>query len=336
MIKVKIYELEKHRNETTFRPLLFVQNEFRDIGIEFVTDGNADFAFVGQASIINKKLSLNESINKGLEFLKSVKEPYFIFDGQDAATLIGTYEVFKESEALNMFKICMYKDKNQYLNNYVNGRSYWGDGNYKLNDLEKVDKILLSHTNWLSTIKPNWYQYDHNKEYDVSALFSPNIKTTIEHDVDQSIHYNNHRQQLFKKLDPKYKTTKVENNIKYSLDEYYKKMFNSKIILSPFGFGELPPRDLESCMFGSVLIRPDVSHIETLPNIYVAHETYIPCKSDFSDLNEKIDYVLSDFKNLQSHYVENMRRKYIEEYNPNNLIIYYYNFFKNIKGVVTE
>ena len=119
MIKVKIYELEKHRNETTFRPLLFVQNEFRDIGIEFVTDGNADFAFVGQASIINKKLSLNESINKGLEFLKSVKEPYFIFDGQDAATLIGTYEVFKQSNALLLLKNSLQFSLKHLLVNFI-------------------------------------------------------------------------------------------------------------------------------------------------------------------------------------------------------------------------
>lgn len=336
MIKIKIYELDKHRNETTFRPLLFQQQLFNDIGIQFVTEGKADFAFVGQASIINKKISLDDSIEFGLNFLKTVNEPYFIFDGQDACTLIGTYEVFKNSEAINMFKICLYKNRNDYLNEYVNGRSYWGRGNYKLDSLYKFDKILLSHTNWLSTIKPNWYNYDQNKQYDVSALFSANLKTTIEHGLDQSVYYNGHRQNLLSTLDSKFKVAKNENGIRYSLEEYYNKMYNSKIILSPFGFGELPPRDLESCMLGAVLIRPDVSHVETLPNIYIPYETYIPCKHDFSDLNEKIDYVLSDYKNIQSFYVENMRKKYIEEYNPTKLILYFYNFFKNLKGITTQ
>ena len=336
MIKVKLYELDKHRNETTFRPLLFANKIFREVGIEFVKDGNADFAFVGQASFVNKRSSLEDSVSMGMEFLKTVHEPYFLFDGQDAATLIGSYEIFNESNALNMFKICMYKNRSDYLNGYVNGRSYWGQGDYKLKSLNKFNKILLSHTNWLSTIKPVWHTYDSNKQYDVSALFSANLKTTIEHGIDQSVHYNGHRQQLFASLDGKFKTVKNENGVKYSLDEYYSKMYNSKIILSPFGFGELPPRDLESCMFGSVLIRPDVSHIETMPNIYVPYETYVPCKHDFSDLNEKIDYVLSDYKNLQRFYVENMRKKYLEEYDPNKTILYYYNFFKTLKGVTTE
>ena len=55
MLKIKLYELEKHRNETTFRPLLLHVNLFREIGVEFVKDGPCDFSFVGQASIIDKK-----------------------------------------------------------------------------------------------------------------------------------------------------------------------------------------------------------------------------------------------------------------------------------------
>ena len=142
MIKVKLYELDKHRNETTFRPLLFANKIFREVGIEFVKDGNADFAFVGQASFVNKRSSLEDSVSMGMEFLKTVHEPYFLFDGQDAATLIGSYEIFNESNALNMFKICMYKNRSDYLNGYVNGGSYWDQWDYKLKSLNKFGQIF--------------------------------------------------------------------------------------------------------------------------------------------------------------------------------------------------
>ena len=33
--------------------------------------------------------------------------------------------------------------------------------------------------------------------------------------------------------------------------------------------------------------------------MYVDGETYIACKPDFSDLSEKVDYVLSDYNNQQ-------------------------------------
>jgi len=44
MIKIKIYELDKHRNETTFRPYIMAQNQLREIGIEFTNDNSYDYA----------------------------------------------------------------------------------------------------------------------------------------------------------------------------------------------------------------------------------------------------------------------------------------------------
>ena len=152
MIKVKIYELEKHRNETTFRPLLFAHEIFREVGIEFVKDGNADFAFVGHASFVNKKVSLDESVSMGIEFLKTIKEPYFLFDGQDAATLIGSYEVFSQSNAIGLLKPTLYKDKTEYLKKYANGRSYWGTGEYALPNLDLFDKKLVHSSSMFSDI----------------------------------------------------------------------------------------------------------------------------------------------------------------------------------------
>ena len=333
MIKVKLYELEKHRNETTFRPLLFATNLFREIGIEFVEDGKSDFAFIGHASFVNKKLSLKDSVSMGVEFLKNIKEPYFLFDGQDAATLIGSYEVFQKSNAICLLKPTLYKNKTDYLNSYVNGRSYWGTGNYTIPDLNSINKIKLAGFNWLSTINPQWLNYDNKKEYDVSAMFTYPHKDVYEHDINQATYYNNFRKNLFDRLSNKFKTAKLENGIRLPIEDYYNKMLNSKIILAPFGFGEIAPRDLEASMFGSILIKPDMSHIETTPNLYIPYQTYVPCKHDFSDLNDKIEYILSDFENLQTFYVENMRKTYKEIYNLNKLVLHYYDIFKNLEGI---
>lgn len=338
MIKIKIYELEKHRNETTFRPFLFNRNLFEDIGIKFVTEGEADFAFIAQASFINKKISLNDSIQYGANFLKTIKEPFFLFDGQDSATLMGSYEVFKNSNALFLLKNTLYKDINNYKKPFVNGRLYWGsqdENDYKIKEDINFKKVKLSYTNWLSTINPQWYNYNKNKKFDISAMFSPSQKDTFEHGLNQSIFYKKHRDNVFKNINSKYSITKVENGIKYNLEEYYNRMFDSKIVIAPFGFGEIAPRDLESAMFGCVLIKADMSHIDTEPNIFTPYETYIPCKHDYSDLNEKIDYVLSDYKNIQEKMIENFRKQFIKKFNPTNLIMYYYNLFKNIDGVIT-
>ena len=95
MIKIKLHELHIHRNETTFRPLLAAQATFNEIGVQVVDNGPCDLNIVAQASIINKKTSLDNSVNNGLEFLKTIDGPYVILDGQDSTSVIGTYEVFK-------------------------------------------------------------------------------------------------------------------------------------------------------------------------------------------------------------------------------------------------
>lgn len=330
MIKIKLYQLDKHRNEINFRPFLRFKDLFYDIGVEFVTDGNADFAFVGHASFINKKLILDESIKFGLNFLKTVKEPYFLFDGQDSATLIGSYEILERSNAIYLFKNTLYKDLNLYTKPFVNGRLYWGNGDYKLNNIDLFNKIKLSYMNWLSTLQPIWYEYNENKQYDISAMFSPSQSDTYEHGINQSIHYKKHRDNLFKNLDTKYKITKIENGIKLPPQEYYNRMYNSKITLAPFGFGEIAPRDLESSMFGSILLKPDMSHIDTFPNIFIPYVTYIPCNHNFTDLNQKIDTILFDYKNNQEKFVENFKSNFIKSYNPKNFVIYYYEILKNV------
>ena len=112
MIKIKLLEPHIHRNETTFRPFLFAQNVLREIGIEFTESNDYDYAWVGQASIIDKKKSLQESINKGLEFISKIDGDYMIIDGQDSTSLIGTIDVFRESNALLFLKNSYLKDFN--------------------------------------------------------------------------------------------------------------------------------------------------------------------------------------------------------------------------------
>ena len=119
MIKIKLLESDIHRNETTFRPFLYAQNILRDIGIEFTDSDDYDFAWVGQASIIDKKKSLAESIDKGLEFISKISGDYMIVDGQDSTSLISTIDVFRESNALLFLKNSYLKEDMIERNNYI-------------------------------------------------------------------------------------------------------------------------------------------------------------------------------------------------------------------------
>ncbi|MEE4121432.1 MAG: glycosyltransferase [Paracoccaceae bacterium] len=61
----------------------------------------------------------------------------------------------------------------------------------------------------------------------------------------------------------------------------------SKMCFSPFGFGELCWRDIEAILAGAVLLKPDMSHLDTAPDLYRDGETYVALRWDFSDLAEK-------------------------------------------------
>tara|TARA_Y100001963_G_scaffold156954_1_gene251863 strand:- start:512 stop:2170 length:1659 start_codon:yes stop_codon:yes gene_type:complete len=340
MIKIKLYELDKHRNECTFRPYLYSQNVLKEIGIEFTEGDSYDYAWIGQASIIDKKLSLQESTEKGLEFLSNITGDYMIIDGQDSTSLMGTYEVFKESNALLMLKNSLLKDKSLYEQGLNLGRYYWGSGDYKIKKFNS-NKIKLSGTNWLGThwagITPQWYEIDSNKQYDISAMFGYPSDESFEHGFIQSKHYDNHRKpgiDIINKLN--YKVAKLENGKRVSLEEYNKKMFNSKIIFAPFGYGEMAPRDLEAAMYGSILLKPDMSYLETAPNVFEDGKTYIACKHDYSDIEEKIDYILTNYKELQPTIVQNARNKFKEAYHPNNLAIHLYDIFRNLSSINNE
>ena len=68
----------------------------------------------------------------------------------------------------------------------------------------------------------------------------------------------------------------------------------SKICFSPFGYGELCWRDIEAIAAGAVLLKPDMSHLCTAPDLYRDGETYVACRWDFSDVRHKVHALLSD------------------------------------------
>jgi hypothetical protein len=77
-------------------------------------------------------------------------------------------------------------------------------------------------------------------------------------------------------------------------DVYYQEMRSSRICVSPFGYGELCWRDFEAVLCGCLLVKPDVSHLRTEPDIFIPGETYVPIRWDFSDLAEVCARYLAD------------------------------------------
>lgn len=76
--------------------------------------------------------------------------------------------------------------------------------------------------------------------------------------------------------------------------EFYGSMLRTRICVSPFGYGEICWRDFEAICYGCLLIKPDMSHIRTAPDVFIPGVTYVPVRWDYSDLEEKCAFFLEN------------------------------------------
>jgi hypothetical protein len=94
--------------------------------------------------------------------------------------------------------------------------------------------------------------------------------------------------------------------------KYYHELADSKIALSPFGWGEVCHRDFEAIMAGALLLKPDMSHLKTYPDVYIPNESYVPVDWDGEDIFEKVEYYLANEKE-RSRIAQNAYEQYKKE-----------------------
>ncbi|MBD1109343.1 hypothetical protein IDH26_04500 [Pelagibacterales bacterium SAG-MED50] len=100
---------------------------------------------------------------------------------------------------------------------------------------------------------------------------------------------NFHREETAKILSNQLSTNKINRK------DYFSEIQNSKVVVSPFGWGEINlPRDYEVALSGSVLFKPDISHIDTWPNIF-NKDTVVQYKWDLSNLLELVEKTISNY-----------------------------------------
>ncbi len=75
---------------------------------------------------------------------------------------------------------------------------------------------------------------------------------------------------------------------------YMRELAASKIVISPFGLGEITLKDFETFVSGALLLKPEMHHMETWPDLYVDSETMRTFRWDLSNLEDVIDTTLAD------------------------------------------
>ena len=78
---------------------------------------------------------------------------------------------------------------------------------------------------------------------------------------------------------------------KVSRGKYFSELRKSVAAVSPFGLGEISLRDFECIVSGAGLIKQDMSHLETWPNVF-REGAYLPFRWDLADLEDVIRYAI--------------------------------------------
>ena len=99
-------------------------------------------------------------------------------------------------------------------------------------------------------------------------------------------------------MNDKFKTDPIVSLGRLSRRRYLKVLKSSQAIISPFAWGEICYRDFEAFVSGASLIKPELDHLETWPNLFKKHITYTPISWRIEDWNENLNNILTDKKNL--------------------------------------
>lgn len=103
--------------------------------------------------------------------------------------------------------------------------------------------------------------------------------------------------------------SKIEGDCRFLTGEtnqrrYNRELLDSRIVLSPFGWGELCVRDFEAVRAGALLLKPDMDHLETWPDIFIKGKTYASFSWDGEDLLSTVGTYL-DNKKMRREIIRN-------------------------------
>ena len=345
MLRIRLVDSDKGRNRATYRGFLMYKRLFNDVGIDFIIAGDMvdswDISILGDECFINRRAkSLQESIDYGLERLHEIDGRYMLYDGSDSPSILGSYEVFENSNAERLIKNQMYA-KDVYSIPSPLGKEWWnmyaGREDKISHDVKRYDDIVLSGYN-LGYYHPHYLQFANHevkKEHDVFAVYQADHKENYDFGIRNDLYYSRHRKRSLDELDRLDGTYNVVSN-RLLPEDYNIALSKSKCAVSPFGMGEICFRDFETWNMGCILIKPFMDNVITYPNPYIDRETYFACNNNWDDLNEIIDVVLSlnnnDVKDINSH----VRKTIIDMYSPQNFVTHFYNILANLNGVTKE
>ncbi|MFZ6031505.1 MAG: hypothetical protein ACOYYS_27655 [Chloroflexota bacterium] len=329
--------------ECFLTPLLVNRRRLNDNGIRFRIFSNDDDAFYDADIVIVfsnilrgwgcSGVSGEDVTLKAIHLLERVKQRagcVFWFDVSDST---GSNQFQYLPYVDKFLKAYLLKDVTAYQQQYYRDRIYTDYYHQHFNILEEKApplRILPSQTD-LPKIQLGWSsalgdfgwaapylrqarRYLPLPNFYTARFANPARTRNVPINMRFSAHYNRatiayQRQQLAEKASQLgVSMGRIPRN------EYLRELRRSRVAVSPFGWGEVCFRDYEIMLSGSALIKPDVSHMNTWPNLYLPDQTYLPIQWDLSDFQAELNSALmNDIWIEIASQAQSVYRKYLFE-----------------------
>ncbi len=321
---------------------IHLENEnIKSYKTHYITWFNYLLPFMEKYNVVNAKTPENSDIiiatldkySKIYNKTKFSDKKFIIIEQNDSCVV--NINVLKSDNVIYVFKPHILNPLTLNNDFRLRGRRHLALLNnlYKIVDPINYRKIEYGDLiNKIKCIVPHWFRYRELlnkkiipiKDRKIDVYFSGTLKY---HNRDP--HLKIKRDEFTEKVGSlltrhRYDTIDSINNLKYNgfastgklyYKDYISNIENSKIFVSPYGWGEFSHKDFEVTLLGCILIKPMSNNIQCYPNIYKDGVTCISCKLDYSDLQEKVDYLLKKPKVMDN--INNNVRKLIDEFKNN-------------------
>lgn len=310
----------KYPNVRSFLfPLIKFHKYFKGKGLDFVFNpkGNitdCDVIFIesnyyGKRWINEEEVILEEIIN----FRKKIGKVIY-FDTSDSTSLLNPNVI---SHVDKYCKGQILKDRNQYKKRFYGNRVFtdFCKKNYQITDnkatysealktKKEIEKInifwnsSISNYSILGKIMNEVYEYIPLQQ----ILFLPKRKKNGIKDREiffrMNMEYTRmtvqwHRVQAEKSLKLRKQFSRI------NIFQYFYELSKSKVCISPFGWGEINYRDFETFLCGTLLIKPDMRHLKTWPNLYRDGIDVITYNWSCDDLYDKVSKIIQNYNEFK-------------------------------------
>lgn len=230
-------------------------------------------------------------------YLLKTQIPLILLEHTDGTALELSRHLIDLDNILSVVKGSVFTDYNFYNShtcegmfhgNFINDLNLKKNKPYKKISKNNFKKILLGYSFGCFPKNKRFLNYNLKKNRDIDISFVGNLK------YSRSKLVTHHRKKAATCLSTIEKSLFCQN---LSLSEYDDVLLNSKICLSPYGYG-VCYRSFESIFSGCLTVQPYSDFMKTWPNIFIKNKIYFECKSNFLDLKNICEFLLDNYENL--------------------------------------